>query len=348
MITRIVLRNFKCFLELERNLSALTVLTGLNSTGKSTLIQALRIVGLLNAHGEALLPGHGTWEELECKHSESGVISIHVYDEDDDYLSFSRNVTTAETENGESEDVEPICSLLENTHYISAARLGPKAYLPTHPGADDKTVGELGEHVFEFCTKNADRIVLESLRHHKASGNTFDAQLEAWMSEISPGLRFKFERNKQTDTSWLTVGSSLDATVARRPVNVGFGVSYTLPIIATLLAAPQGSLLLLENPEAHLHPKGQTRMGELMAFAAMSGLQVIVETHSDHLLDGIRIATKEGHISADDVSIHYFSKDAQDIAHAESPELREDGELSYWPDGFFDQSLINLSKLSKF
>lgn len=74
--------------------------------------------------------------------------------------------------------------------------------------------------------------------------------------------------------------------------NVGFGISYVLPIVLALVKAKKGELIILENPEAHLHPRGQRKMGELIARAAQGGVQVIVETHSDHILNGIRFVCK--------------------------------------------------------
>ena len=76
-----------------------------------------------------------------------------------------------------------------------------------------------------------------------------------------------------------------------RATNVGFGLSYTLPVIVALLA-PAGALCLIENPESHLHPKGQTKLAELAVRASRAGVQVFVETHSDHFMDGVRIAVR--------------------------------------------------------
>jgi predicted ATPase len=124
------------------------------------------------------------------------------------------------------------------------------------------------------------------------------------------------------------------------PLNVGFGLSYTAPIILALLTAKRGDMVILENPEAHLHPMGQRKMGELMAKAAMDGIQVVVETHSDHLLNGIRLAVKKGELDKDIVRLNYFFAEKTDgqYKHTKSsPEILEDGRLSSWPKGFFDE-----------
>lgn len=94
---------------------------------------------------------------------------------------------------------------------------------------------------------------------------------------------------------------------------------------------------MIENPEVHLHPKGQAMMGQFLAEAANAGVQVIVETHSDHVLNGVRRAVKSGGISAESVAIHFFRPRAEGEAQVISPLIDQTGGIDYWPDGFFDQ-----------
>ena len=141
-----------------------------------------------------------------------------------------------------------------------------------------------------------------------------------------------------------------------RPSNVGFGVSYTLPIIANVLGyaamvakgEQRSPLLLIENPEAHLHPAGQTQIGEFLARAASCGVQVIVETHSDHLLNGIRLAVKDEILESQDATFYYFHYDF-DIderrTFVQQPVIDEDGYFDEWPDGFFDETEKNLERI---
>ena len=106
-------------------------------------------------------------------------------------------------------------------------------------------------------------------------------------------------------------------------------------------------LIIIENPEAHIHPAGQTSLAELAARASAGGSQVILETHSDHVLNGVRLAVAEGILTSDQVVIHYFERDGLDVRMT-SPVLTDSGRLDVWPEGFFDQHERNLSPLAPF
>jgi hypothetical protein len=119
-------------------------------------------------------------------------------------------------------------------------------------------------------------------------------------------------------------------SATRRPTNVGFGLTYVLPIITACLTAKPGSMVLLENPEAHVHPQGQSAMARLTCAAAAAGAQLVVETHSDHILNGVRLAVKRGLLPPDGVALHYFRREDDGIK-IQSPAIGQDGMLSQWP-----------------
>ena len=115
--------------------------------------------------------------------------------------------------------------------------------------------------------------------------------MTAWLGEVSPGVRLATALHPEVNRATLSVRFTAGRAISRRlrPTAVGFGLSYTLPVLVALLASKPGSLVLLENPEAHLHPRGQMAMGDLLARAAAAGIQAVVETHSDHVLNGVRL-----------------------------------------------------------
>ncbi|MEI8641624.1 DUF3696 domain-containing protein [Pseudoalteromonas sp. Hal099] len=106
-------------------------------------------------------------------------------------------------------------------------------------------------------------------------------------------------------------------------------------------------ILIIENPEAHIHPSGQKpALGKLLAKAASSGIQVTLETHSDHVIDGIRISAKRKEIPHTDIIINYCKKDEEGRTFVDPIKVSEKGKLSNWPTGFFDESIKNLRELT--
>jgi predicted ATPase len=125
-------------------------------------------------------------------------------------------------------------------------------------------------------------------------------------------------------------------------------MTYVLPILLATLTAEQGALLIIENPEAHLHPKGQLKIGELLALSSLAGVQVVIETHSDHLLNGIRLAVHGGRLPPESVGVHFFEREDSDDffrSRITSPRLDRTGRLDQWPEGFFDESEKALRQL---
>jgi len=96
-------------------------------------------------------------------------------------------------------------------------------------------------------------------------------------------------------------------------------------------------LLLIENPEAHLHPKGQSRLAELIALAANSGIQVIIETHSDHIFNGIRKAVAFNKIKKEKAALFFFELDESNSSSATEINLSDKGRVLNYKKGLFDQ-----------
>lgn len=346
MITKLSIENFKSFKKGEFNLKPLTLLAGINSSGKSSIIQAIRLLSCYNVDSTAL-EAYGGYSELRSVYADadSGIrIEVRICENACEYLAVhgDGNIKSSIGSSSSSQ-------LLHKAQYISADRLGPQVSFNTPQARGGHTAGEYGENVVLYCLWHKDNFIDDIRKHPSSDGESFEYNIEAWMSEISPGVRLEFFHDRRTDTAAVGVGQKGDLTISQRPTNVGFGLSYTLPVVAILLGAQQGDLLLIENPEAHLHPIGQTKIGELLARTAQSGVQVIVETHSDHLIDGVRIAVRDNVLSPENSTILFCSKSLRsNLSQVEEIAFLENGELSNWPTGFCDQSLKNLSKLADF
>lgn len=372
MFTQIDLRNFKAFPEVSVPLGGLTLLTGLNSSGKSTVLQALALlrqsydasVLVPDVEGSGFLL-NGDLVELgvgrDVRHEEwvatdgvDGAIEIVLHTGAD-----RRRWAAAY---GTEEDLLPLLAapaLREFDHlslfgpafqYLRADRINPAV---SYPRSHDVAIrrgflGARGEHTVNYLRHHQDDVVIHpALLHPDATSNTLLRQVEAWLGHLCPGVNLSATGIEGTDTVRLAFSfgtAGLSSSNLYRPTNVGYGLTYVLPIVVACLTAQPDGLILLENPEAHLHPRGQSAMARLAARAAAAGAQLIVESHSDHVLNGVRLAVKHGQLSAESVTLHYFHSD-QGHRRIESPVVSTGGMLSSWPDGFFDEWDRSLDEL---
>jgi len=230
-----------------------------------------------------------------------------------------------------------------NISYISANRLGPTEFQYTRNSMlQDLNVGINGEYTLDILSKYASELLPEVFNDDVgAKNNDLITHVEKWLQEVSPNVKLQTELNKKMNLASFTING-------HTPLNVGFGISYTLSIITQLLYSvillkKQGikTVILMENPEAHLHPRGQTKIAEFIALIANYGVQVIVETHSDYILDGLRLAVKDGKINHEDTKLYYLELDEDGNTEVKSPQIDKAGLLDEWPNNFFDTSIKN-------
>ena len=234
-------------------------------------------------------------------------------------------------------------------HYVDAERVGPrKTYALSETFARGGDLGARGAYALNYLNAHGDDVhAKDDPRFEGCESWRLVDGIERWLAEVSPGAHLRLKLVPDADA--LVAGFTFDrrGDVETRPyraTNVGFGLSYALPLLVAMFA-PKGSLCLIENPEAHLHPREQTKLANLAVRATMAGVQVIVETHSDHFMDGVRIAVRDGLIAPEGAAFHYFERGDEGAAVVSSPRIYRDGRLSEWPDGFFDQHEENLARL---
>ncbi|NMZ54194.1 DUF3696 domain-containing protein [Pseudomonas lundensis] len=355
MIKECRIEGFKSFLDESIKLGALTIFTGLNNSGKSSAIQAIRMALSGSSKEGPYIEGLGGYQDLSSKFSgKDAPIAITLTNNSGNIISALQMTRNDYKFTGTGS--------LPLTQFISADRYGPRIGLPII--RDDENflnVGCRGEFSAHYGSMLESSIVAPEMRHPSCKSNTLKHQLTWWMSELSPGVKLEFNVSKKYDSSQLEVNDL-------RPTNSGFGISYVLPVLLSLLTMSgkmgdddsnpkvnywfktllhMGGVLLIENPEAHLHPRGQTIIGQLAALAAASGVQVLLETHSDHVVDGVRLAVKqEPSVDADMVRIKFFNKEPHESSKVIDIEVKPDGKLGQWPKGFFDQGSLNLRALA--
>lgn len=365
MIERLRLTNFKCFESLDIEFGGLTILAGLNGSGKSSVLHSLLLLK------QSITGAAGTIEELRTLSSmlelgsgrdvlfdqaPADEVGIEVFTSGEGrsmnfVFVLEQRSRMLRLDRGRSsiKAIAKFRETLDALWFLSADRLGPTKLQAV---ATDQSlrprIGTRGEHAFHFLEEHGSD-VLEATDPRVIDDSQFliSRQLDAWLSHISHGVHFSVENVELADgvLGMFRFDQPSDIKSRQyRPANVGFGLSYTLPVVLLMLMARAGDILLIENPEAHVHPAGQVRLAELAARASKAGIQVVIETHSDHVLNGVRLAVKDRLLTSNSVKLHYFSR-LGSTSSAVSPQVLDDGRLSDWPSGFFDQHEINLIRL---
>jgi predicted ATPase len=366
VVERIHLENFKASRDVDIRLQPLTVLAGLNSTGKSRLLQAIGLIRQsYDANGMTYglslsgpLVHLGQFGDILSESAVGDAVAITITENSTSNRWAFRGKREA---NQLPFDEAPtnVPDFVKSPHFqfLQADRLVPRTLYP-QATQQDRNVGFLGAHgeyTVDFLSRSSHQVVSKArafprtglgisddLLFKVAPTDALSDQVAGWLQQVSPGARLYTTAVDGTDEVLLQFGYAgkhrETGSNPYRPTNVGFGLTYSLPILVSCLAAPKRSLLLMENPEAHLHPQGQASLGELLARCVTDGVQIIVETHSDHLLNGLRLAVKNKQIKGDDVVVHFFSRAMETgEVYVQSPAILDNGRLSNWPEGFFDQ-----------
>ncbi len=384
MIESIEIKNFKSIKNKFFHLRNLNILLGLNGMGKSSFIQNLLAFRQSEniSKGELKLNGDyvniGTTKDALYQYAKKSPLSTHLIFDSKNELKYlfdyviESNVFRATNlgadiygeyqTNANFLDYESLFS--ENFQYLNAERVAPSSYMPKDyvSVVELKDIGNQGQftsHYIEIFGN--DEIIIDALIHpnskvkDEVTGDeiivkTLINQINLWMGEISPNVNILTTSISSDNVllEYVFKQPNLGNTNRFKPENVGFGITYSLPVVVALLKSKPGDLLIIENPESHIHPKGQAQLGKLMAIAAMNGVQIIVETHSDHIINGVRVAVKEGNIDKDKALIYYFEKVIQSdeqYSKITNVEIDRKGELSDYPKDMLDEWNDQLMKL---
>lgn len=377
MITKLNISNFKLHDHTVLDMKGLTILTGMNGMGKSTVIQSLILLRQsymmndldagLNLKGD--LCDAGISGELACQASDEHTMKIGMDFQGQDSLNYTfcypnnilDTLLSGTYDNVTSKNILSDYSLFnENFQYLSAFRFGPqKSYnrdtsLVVSKKQISKIMGQC-EYAVHFLEqyKNMEipiREIAISDDSDVVPDYRLSVQVERWLRLISPNikinieqvgedfkLKYKFNREENTITEDISA------------LNTGFGITYVLPILVAILSANKDAIIIIENPEAHIHPKGQAVLMELISKAVANGLQVIIESHSDHIINGSLVAVNQRWIPQDMLSIYYFDREEHghtSLAH--SLNISPSGHINNPPKGFFDQIDIDLRTLTGF
>ena len=354
--------NFKLFKEKTTfdHLKKINLLTGVNGRGKSTFLQTMLLVKqtLLQSTSVKRLVLNGDYvslgNALDVKNEETSrdepIVFTYVVKGREYVYTYQAN----ERDNQilEAAGMEPNVKNvgLDKVQYISAERIGPR--LQYIKNSSDFVVGAKGEYAVD--------VLARAIKNEEVIPELFVKMIAALFSEdeneIERGIneQVEFWMSKMFGRTVIEVQSIDEANIdviklsalksrESKPTNVGFGYSYAFPILVAGLTSKGGDLLIIENPEAHLHPSAQSVIARFLACVAMQGVQVFIESHSEHILNSLRVMIKQNHIVNEDVKVLFF--DSEYPNHFKSIPIDKMGRLPEWPNGFFDQAEKDLNIL---
>ncbi len=387
-INYLALKNFKCFRQTEIRLSRITLLTGENSSGKSSLLYGLLVPFQSKGFPLYLSPNGqyvnmGDFREMSFNHLKENKIEINISVTDDfgdekkyhtvwgidfmnrmselKYLTFTQGIIDGEITADDTGYIELFKSnnekyidrhiekldkvyderrgddlLIETAdsdliNFIGPFRLEPQRTYYQKAKAGEK-VGRAGEgyidQILEWEIQKSDKIkqlrdILKKLR-----------LLNALKVRTLPGGRFELSVKVRPKGNWAALS------------DVGFGICQFLPVIVADLQISDDSILVLAQPEIHLHPNAQAALADyFVRQVAKTQKQYIIETHSEYLLNRIRLAIVKGEIDPSWVSLYYF-ENSIDGSKTYPIELMTDGEVRNAPQGFFDTYTIDIMNIA--
>lgn len=280
----------------------------------------------------------------------------------EDYFDTASSMPSANNENqkGDIGDLRQLPVYLynhfwsQNLHYVSANRQGPVKFVERDEIPEYYRVGADGSRTINTLSSYQEKVD-RRMNLNPDDEDRYDLMTATtkWVDNIMNGGSLNVSGNaihtsdsqgniKKSTILSLGFGVKEDGIIYPS-YHVGFGYSYILSIVVTALIAKEGDIVIIENPEAHLHPEAQTRLTFMLAKLGARGVQVFIETHSEHVINGIRLAAlkEEYALENEDVRIFFFDKDFQkkDLI------IEKNGKIPNWPERFFDQYQRELSEI---
>lgn len=379
MIEYVKIENFKSIKSKKFKLKNLNILLGLNGQGKSSFIQTLLMLrqsidlkrGRLNLNGGyENLVNIGTTKDARYQYSkkdENLAISLKFSQNEPYNMVFDYEIESDVFDQMNKIDYELNLNealFSDSFQYLKADRKEPRSVHPKNFSAvvRRRNLGIYGEYTAHFIETYYDsNVEFENLIHPNSISHdtildtqivnkTLINQINLWLSEISPDINVRTTNISQDEIrlEYEFRQPNFGATNKFKPENVGFGISYVLPVITALLSAKPGQLLIIENPESHIHPKGQAKLGQLISLVAENDVQIIIETHSDHILNGIRVGVKQSYSLKDRTVLFFFKKEVlenEQYSKITDIYIDKNGTLSDYPEYLLDEWSNQLIKL---
>ena len=230
--------------------------------------------------------------------------------------------------------------------------LGP---LREYPRREYQWAGSIPEDVGQRGERTIDAILAATAREEKRQlgfgkwRRPFQEIIAHWLRELGLIHEFRLEEIAEGTSLYRTRVRTSPSGVWTALTDVGFGVSQVLPVLVLLYYVPEGSTVLMEQPEIHLHPAVQSGLADVMLnVAKVRNVQIVVESHSEHLMRRLQRRVAEQEVPCEDVRLYFVSlRSKSDQACIEDLRLNEWGVIENWPEHFFGDEMGEIAAITK-
>ncbi|MGE5341762.1 MAG: DUF3696 domain-containing protein [Candidatus Omnitrophota bacterium] len=247
-----------------------------------------------------------------------------------------------------SKDLETIRSYLsllstENIKYLRALR--PEDFIDKKDSSQNSYLGLSGEYTAEIVYKmwNSPCDFINKSEKKTLFSELFDLWVRKFLGD---GYRIRVNKTNNEDLKYKITIEEIDRNLELNLKQVGVGISQILPILTLIFTSKANDVLLIENPEVHLHPQLQAFFVDLCLFAVENNRKLIIETHSEHVINRLRYRIKENPHYLERINVLFLEKIEGDIRYT-TVNISKDGTIDYWPENFFDQGYKDLLGLIK-
>ena len=234
--------------------------------------------------------------------------------------------------------------LFSHLYYLGPTRVEPQRHYHWE-GEQPEGIGQWGQNAIDaLLSARIDRLTTPS-----ENGDVpIEERISGWLRKMDLAHAFSLKRTgpRHGKNYELRIQQS-PASPAVTLVDTGYGLSQFLPALVFCYYAPEGSTLILEQPGMHLHPKVQSQLADLLIeVVTKRNLQVLVESHSEHLLTRLQLRIAEEKIDADETAL-YFCENNAGVSKIKTLDVDELGNIKNWPPDFFGTVRGDLVKMTK-
>ena len=345
MIEEIKIRAIKSIADITLSCSNLNLFVGTNSSGKSTVIQSILLISQNIEYKYGLngpLISLGDFRDIKNFNINEKEMVISVKGEGAKLkLQINENIIyNTDSQIINSKLFHDLNYNNQKLHYLSCHRIGSRDTYEKNLYNIDP-FGINGEYTINYLMEHgSDEIDNKLIKYHESF--TLLNQVNYWLKYI---INANVSTENVIGTDIVKARYSIIDGMHVRPKNVGSGISYLVSIIILCLATKEDDIVLIENPEIHLHPLSQSRLCEFLYFIAQSGRQLFVETHSAHFFNGIRAGIALNNFEENMVKVYFFSLDDNNCTNSTEIKFGRRGKILNPIDNLFDQFDTDLNKM---